>query len=161
MTLSKGQTFPDAELSVMGPDGPALVNLADRLRGRKVVVFGLTGAFTGICSTTHLPSFMQVSDKLAEKGVDEIICIAVNDPFVLEAWDKATGASAGGVTLMGDATGALTRELGMAFDAPAKGLFGRSNRYAALVEDGVVSLVSIDKPGVCDISTGARFLDAM
>lgn len=161
MTLSKGQVFPDAQLSVMGPDGPALVSLADKLKGRKVIVFGLTGAFTGTCSTTHLPSFMRVSKALAAKGVQEIICIAVNDPFALDAWDKATGAGAGGVTLMGDAAGTLTRELGMAFDAPAKGLFGRSNRYAALVEDGVVTLVNIDEPGVCDISTGARFLDAM
>ncbi|MBI1418730.1 MAG: redoxin family protein [Limimaricola sp.] len=161
MTLSKGQVFPDAQLSVMGPDGPALVSLADKLKGRKVIVFGLPGAFTGTCSTTHLPSFMRVSKALAEKGVEEIICVSVNDPFVLDAWDKATGASAGGVTLMGDATGALTRELGMAFDAPAIGLTGRSNRYAALVEDGVVTQVNIDEPGVCDISTGERFLEAI
>jgi peroxiredoxin len=161
MTLTVGGILPEAKLSVMGDDGPALVDLADKLKGRKVVVFGLPGAFTGPCSTKHIPSFIKSMDGLKAKGVQEVICISVNDPFVLRAWGEATGASAAGITHLGDPDGSFTRALKMEFSAPPLGLIGRSNRYAALVEDGTITALSIDEPGVCDISTGDKFLDAI
>jgi peroxiredoxin len=161
MTISAGSRLPEAEMLRMGEKGPEKVELAARLKGRKVVLFALPGAYTGPCSTVHLPSFIRTADKFRAKGVEEIICVAVNDPFALKAWGEATGAAAAGITLLGDSDGSFTRALGMAFDAPAIGLFGRSNRYAAVVEDGVVTHVQIDKPGECTISTGEALLDAV
>jgi glutaredoxin/glutathione-dependent peroxiredoxin len=161
MTISVGDRFPDAQLSVMGEDGPKLVGLSDHVAGRKVVVFGLPGAFTGPCSTAHVPSFIRTAEAFKAKGVEEIVCIAVNDPFTLKAWREATGADAAGITMLGDAEGKLTRTLGMEFSAPQIGLIGRSNRYAVVLEDGVVTHANVDKPGVCDISTGEHLLEAM
>lgn len=148
-------------MAKMGADGPELVALSKLLSGRKVVLFALPGAYTGTCSTIHLPSFIKVMDDLKAKGVDEVICLSVNDPFVLDAWGKDTGASEAGITLLGDADGSFTKAIGMDFTAPPLGLVGRSNRYALLLEDGVIQMVQIDEPGVCDLSTGDRFLAAM
>ena len=161
MTISKGKTLPEAALVQMGPNGPETVSLAARLKGRKVVVFGLPGAFTGPCSTAHIPSFIRTAEAFRKKGVEEIICISVNDPFVLKAWGDATGATAAGITHLGDADGSFTKALKMEFSAPHLGLIGRSNRYALLLEDGVIKTANIDKPGECNISTGEALLAAI
>jgi peroxiredoxin len=161
MTLTIGDSLPDATLCYWGEDGPATVQLSEKLAGRKVVLFALPGAFTGTCSTSHLSSFMRTAEAFKAKGVEEIICLSVNDPFVLGAWAEQTGATAAGITLLGDADGSFTKAIGMDFTAPPIGLIGRSNRYAALIEDGKITAISIDEPGVCDISTGERFLDAI
>jgi glutaredoxin/glutathione-dependent peroxiredoxin len=121
------------------------------------VVFALPGAFTGPCSTIHMPSFVRTADESA-KGVDEIICIAVNDPFTLRAWGEATGAEKAGITLLGDADGSFTKTLGMDFTAPQIGLYGRSNRYALLLDDGIVTVANIDEPAQCKISVGEELL---
>lgn len=161
MKLKVGDKLPDAKMSVMGSEGPELVSLSDELAGRKTVVFALPGAFTGPCSTTHIPSFIKVMDQLKAKGVDDVYCIAVNDPFVLKAWGEATGATDAGIKLLGDADASFTKALEAEFTAPPLGLHERSNRYAALVEDGVVTALNVDEPGVCDISTGERFVEAL
>ena len=161
MTIAVGDTLPDAAFVRMGPDGPEAVQLGDIVRGKKVVLFGLPGAFTPTCDAAHVPSFMRTAEAFKAKGVEEIICLSVNDPFVLGAWAEQTGATAAGITLLGDADGSFTKAIGMDFTAPPIGLIGRSNRYATLVEDGKITAVSIDEPGVCDISTGERFLDAI
>ena len=161
MKLKVGDRLPDAKMAVMGEDGPALVNLADELAGRKTVVFALPGAFTGACSTTHIPSFIRVMDQLKEKGVEDVYCIAVNDPFVLKAWGESTGASDAGIKMLGDADAGFTKSLEAEFTAPPIGLYERSNRYAALVEDGVVTALNVDEPGVCDISTGEKFVEVL
>ncbi len=161
MTISTGDTLPDATLAKMGANGPETVSLSATLKSRKVVLFALPGAYTGTCSTSHIPSFIRTADAFRAKGVDEIICLSVNDPFVLGAWGAATGATAAGITFLGDADGSLTRALGMAFDAPAIGLIGRSNRYALVLDDGVVTQANIDQPGVCDLSTGEALLVAL
>ncbi|MCF1707747.1 peroxiredoxin [Tabrizicola sp. J26] len=161
MTISVGAKLPEATLLQMGENGAEPVKLEDKLKGRKVVIFGLPGAFTGTCSTSHLPSFIRTRDKFAAKGVDEIICVAVNDPFVMKAWGEATGAAKAGVTLLADADGSLTRALGMEFSVPGLGFFDRSQRYAAVVDDGVATVVQIDKPGECNISTGEALLEAI
>lgn len=161
MTISKGDRFPAATLRQIGPEGPEAVELADKMKGRKVVIFALPGAFTGPCSTIHVPSFIRTAPAFAAKGVDEIICIAVNDPFALKAWGEQTGATAAGITMLGDSEGVLTHALGMEFTAPALGLIGRSNRYAVVVEDGVVTYANVDKLGECNISTGEMLLETL
>ena len=161
MKLKVGDKLPDAKMSVMGNEGPELVSLSDELAGRKTVVFALPGAFTDPCSTTHIPSFIRVMDQLKAKGVEDVYCIAVNDPFVLKAWGEATGATAAGIKLLGDADASFTKGLDAEFTAPPIGLYERSNRYAALVEDGVVTALNVDEPGVCDLSTGEKFVEAL
>ena len=146
----------------MGPNGPEAVNLSNKLAGRKVVIFGLPAAFSTTCDQTHLPSFMRTSAQFAEKGVDEIICVSVNDPFVIGAWDDASGASKSGVTLLGDPDCSLTKSIGMDFSAPVVGLIDRSQRYAMLVEDGTVKIMQTEEQDrACDLSTGERFLERM
>jgi peroxiredoxin len=145
----------------LGADGPTTVELSSYVAGRKVVVFGLPGAFTGPCSTAHMPSFVRTADDFRAKGIDEIICVAVNDPFVLKAWGEATGADAAGITMMGDAEAVLTKTLGMDFTAPPIGLYNRSNRYAVVLDDGVVTHSNIDQPNTCDISRGEQLLETL
>ena len=160
MTIQPGDTLPDATLLRMGDKGPEGVSLADKLKGRKVVIFGLPGAFTGTCSTAHVPSFMRTRTAFADKGVDEVICIAVNDPFVMKAWDDSTGAGAAGVTMLGDAESSFTKAIGMDFTAPPVGLVNRSRRYSLYAEDGVVKVLNAeDNPGECEISAGETLLD--
>ena len=162
MTISTGEALPDATLLTIGAEGPAQVALADKVKGRKVVIFGLPGAYTGTCSTAHVPSFIRTKDQFDAKGVDEIICVSVNDPFVMAAWGKDTGADAAGLTMLADATGEMTAAIGMSFDAPPVGLIGRSLRYAMLVEDGVVKVLNTeDSPGECSISAGEGLLESM
>ena len=161
MTISVGGTLPETTLSRMGANGPETVTLSSLLKGRKVVLFALPGAFTGPCSTIHVPSFIRTADAFRAKGVSEIICLSVNDPFVLKAWGEATGATAAGISLVGDADGSFTKGLGMDFTAPAIGLIGRSNRYALVIDDGVITHANIDEPGVCNMSTGEMLLETL
>lgn len=162
MTISKGDTLPDATLIGLGANGPEPVNLTKRAAGRKLVIFAVPGAYTGVCTTAHVPSFVRTADQLTEKGVDEIICIAVNDPFVLGAWGEMTGAAAAGITMLADAEGTFTKAMGMEFSAPPAGLIDRSKRYAMVVEDGTVTLLNEEEnPGQCDISAGETLLSAL
>ena len=162
MTISEGQTLPDANLLRMGDNGPEAVSLGERLKGRKVVIFGLPGAYTGVCTTAHVPSFIRTKDKLAAKGVDEIICVSVNDPFVMKAWGESTGATEAGIAQHGDAEATFTKAIGLDFTAPPAGLINRSKRYALLAEDGVVKVLQVeDSPGQCTISGGEALLDAI
>ena len=162
MTISVGDKLPGASLLRMGENGPEAVDLGAKLAGRKVVIFGLPGAYTGVCSTAHVPSFMRNMDKFAAKGVAEVICISANDPFVLKAWGEATGAMAAGITFLGDAQSEFIKAIGLDFSAPPAGLINRSKRYALLAEDGVVKVLQVeDSPGTCTISGGEALLDAM
>ena len=162
MTISTGDKLPDATLLQMGPDGPEPVQLSDRLNGRKVVVFAVPGAFTPTCHSAHVPSFIRTSDELKSKGVDEIICLSVNDPFIMGAWGEATGATAAGISMLGDAESQFTKAIGMDFDAPPAGLLARSKRYAMVVEDGTVTLLHEEEnPGACEVSAGEALLAAM
>ncbi|NHQ73899.1 peroxiredoxin [Roseovarius gahaiensis] len=162
MTISKGDTLPDATLLQMGADGPEEVKLADKTKGRKVVIFAVPGAYTPTCHSAHMPSFTRNKDQFDAKGVDEVICISVNDPFVMGAWGEATGATAAGITLLGDPESSFTKAVGMDFTAPPVGLMARSKRYAMLVEDGKISLLHEEEnPGACDVSAGEALLAAM
>lgn len=161
MAISVGDRLPDATLAMMGANGPEQVKLSDKLKGKRVILFALPGAFTGTCSTAHIPSFIRTADAFRQKGIDEIICLSVNDPFVLKAWGEATGATRAGITHLGDADGSMTRELKQDFTAPQLGLVSRSNRYALVVDDGVITHANIDKPGECNISTGEVLLEVL
>lgn len=162
MTIKKGDTLPAATLLQMAEDGPQTVDLSGKLKDRKVVIFGLPGAYTGVCSTAHVPSFMITFDDFKAKGVDEIICVAVNDPFVMQAWGEHTGALAAGITMLADAESSFTTGIGMNFSAPPVGFVNRSKRYAMLVENGVVTILNAeDSPGTCEISAGETLLEAM
>lgn len=162
MPISVGQSLPEAQLLRMGDKGPEQVSVADLAKGRKLVIFGLPGAYTGTCTTAHVPSFMRAKGGFDAKGVDEIVCVSVNDPFVMKAWGEATGASAAGISFLGDAEGAFTKALGLDFSLPAAGLIGRSKRYALYAEDGVVKVLHLEEnPGVCEVSGGEALLAAI
>jgi peroxiredoxin len=162
MTISEGAKLPDATLLIMGEAGPGPVALADKLAGRKVVLFGLPGAYTGPCTTAHVPSFIRTAEAFATRGVDEIICVAVNDPFVMKAWGDSTGAAKAGITMLGDADATFTKAIGLAFTAPPVGLYDRSRRYALYAEDGVVKVLHVEEsPGVCEASSGEALLAAI
>lgn len=162
MTITTGATLPDATLLQMGAAGPEGVSLGGKLKDRKVVIFGLPGAYTGTCSTAHVPSFMRTMDGFTAKGVDEVICVSVNDPFVMDAWGKATGATEAGITMLGDASAEFTTAIGMEFSAPPAGLVNRSKRYSMLIDNGVVTILNEEgSPGECEISAGETLLDAM
>ena len=159
MTISTGATLPDATLLRMGADGPEEVQLSSLTKGRKVALFGLPGAFTGTCTTAHVPSFMRTIGDFRAKGVEEVICIAVNDPFIMDAWGKSTGAAEAGIVMLGDATSEFTKAIGMNFTAPPVGFYDRSKRYAMLVDDGVVTVLNEEgSPGECEISAGETLL---
>jgi len=162
MTISEGANLPEATLLHIGDAGPESVTLSEKLAGRKVVIFGLPGAYTGTCTTAHVPSFIRTAEEFAAKGVDEIICVSVNDPFVMKAWGESTGAEAAGITMLGDADAAFTLALGMEFNAPPVGLINRSKRYALYAHDGVVKVLHVEQsPGVCEVSGGEAMLAAI
>ncbi len=146
----------------LGTAGPEPVSLASLTEGRKIVLFGLPGAFTATCSAAHLPSFIRTADDLRAKGVDDIICMSVNDPWVMDAWDKSTGASKAGITMLSDPDGALTISMGLEFSAPPVGFINRTRRFAAIVENGVVTLLNEEEErGVCNFTAGETILDAL
>lgn len=158
-TIAEGDQLPGATLLRIGAEGPEKVELGPLLEGRRVVIFGVPGAFTPTCHSAHMPSFIRTRDRLADKGVDDIICVAVNDPHVLKAWGETTGATEAGILLLSDAESAFTRAIGMDFDAPAVGLLGRSQRYAMVVEDGRVRTLHVETArGVCEATAGEALL---
>lgn len=162
MTLSTGDRLPAASFIELGDAGPTAVASDALLAGRKVVMFAVPGAYTGVCSTQHVPSFIRTAPAFAGKGVDEILCVSVNDPFVLKAWSDATGAGAAGIRMLADADGAFTKAIGMDFTAPPAGLIDRSKRYAMVVEDGVVTTLNVEaSPGQCEVSAGETLLAAL
>lgn len=159
MAISTGETLPDATFVKMGAEGPEQVDLSDLTKGRNVVIFAVPGAYTPTCSSAHVPSFIRTRDQFFDKGVEEIICVCVNDPFVIKAWGEVTGAAAAGITMLGDAESKFTKALGMDFDAPPAGLVARSKRYAMYAENGVVKKLHVeDSPGVCEVSAGESLL---
>ncbi|MFN3276697.1 MAG: peroxiredoxin [Paracoccus sp. (in: a-proteobacteria)] len=158
MTITIGEKLPEGQLLRVGEAGPESVATADLMQGR-VALFGLPGAFTGTCTNAHMPSFIRTAEAFRQKGIDRIICLTVNDPFVTKAWAEATGADNAGIEVLADADGSVTKALGLDFDAPPAGLFGRCKRFAALVRDGVVEVIDVeDSPGTCSVSAGESLL---
>ena len=159
MGILQGDKLPSAILRRMGDDGPEEVTIDTLTSGRKIVLFGLPEAFTPTCSSAHVPSFIRTIDQFIAKGVDEIVCVAVNDVHVMREWSKATGAAAAGVSMWADPTSAFTTAIGMNFDVEAVGFVARSARYAMVVDDGVVSILNLETArATCDISGGENLL---
>ena len=162
MTISVGDKLPDAMLVRMGEEGPEQVSVSTMTEGRNVVIFAVPGAFTPTCHSAHVPSFIRTKDEFAERGVEEIICVSVNDPFVMANWGDVTGAADEGIAMMGDPDAEFTKALGMDFTAPPAGLINRSKRYAMLVMDGEVKVLNVEEsPGTCETSAGEGLLDDM
>ena len=162
MPISVGQSLPEAQLLRMGDKGPEQVSVADLAKGRKLVIFGLPGAYTGTCTTALVPSFLRAKGGFDAKGVDEIVCVSVNDPFVMKAWGDSTGGAASGITFLGDGDASFTKAIGLEFSVPAIGLFDRSKRYALYAVDGEVKVLHAEEnAGQCDISGGESMLAAI
>jgi glutaredoxin/glutathione-dependent peroxiredoxin len=164
MTIKVGDRLPAGTLSeyievetagcALGPNE---FKVEDLTKGKKVVVFGLPGAFTPTCSAKHVPSYLANLDKLRAKGVDEVVCLSVNDAFVMGAWARDQ-KSVGKIRMMGDGSATYTKALGLELDLTAKGLGVRCQRFSMLVDDGVVKSLNIEGPGKFEVSDGETML---
>ena len=162
MTISVGDALPEATLMTLGKEGPEQVSLGDRLGKGRTVIFAVPGAFTPTCSDAHMPSFTGNMEGLTANGIDKVICIAVNDPFVTAAWAAATGANESGVDVLADPECTFTKAIGLDFSAPPFGLLDRSLRYSMLVDNGKVAMLNVeDNPGVCELSSAESLLDQL
>ncbi len=160
MTVSVGDRVPEATFKHMTKDGIDDVSTAALFGGKKVVIFALPGAFTPTCSARHLPGFVQQASDLKAKGVDTIACVSVNDAFVMDAWgrDQQVG---GNVMMLADGNGDFTKALGLEMDASGFGMGTRSQRYAMIVDDGVISTLSVEAPGAFEVSSAEAVLKAL
>jgi peroxiredoxin len=157
MTIKVGDRLPNATLRLVTEDGPRPVGTGEFFSGKKIVLFGLPGAFTPTCHKNHLPGFIANGEAFKAKGVDAIAMTSVNDHHVLAAWSKATGAD-GKVSFLADGNADFAKATGLEFDASGGGLGVRSKRYSMVVEDGVVTKLNIEEsPGKVDLS-GAEHL---
>lgn len=143
MTIKVGDRVPETALKQLTADGMTNVNLAELFKGRTVVLFSVPGAYTPTCSKEHLPGFIARADEIKAKGVDEIVCVAVNDPFVMQAWGKEQGAE-GKVTLLADWDGAFSSALGLTQDISVAGLGVRGKRFSMRIKDGVVETLGVE-----------------
>lgn len=162
MKVSEGQRLPDAKLIEVGPEGWQEAQLADLVAGRKVVIFGLPGAYTRTCTAAHLPSFVRTAERFRERGIDAIYCVAVNDAHVMKHWAETSGAFDAGIVMLADWDSELAKALGLAFSAPAVGFKDRMVRCAMIVEDGVIRTLQVEtERGVCDLTSGETLLAAL
>ena len=157
MTISKGDKVPAVDVFTMGAEGPQKVNTGEVLGSGKVVLFAVPGAFTPGCSKVHLPGFVQQANELTDKGVDTIACIAVNDAFVMGAWgeDQQVGDS---ITMLADGNGEFTEAMDLVMDGSGFGLGTRSKRYAAIIDDGVVTDLFVEEGGGIEVSSCSNVL---
>lgn len=156
MTIAIGDKLPDVKLTKVGAAGPEPVQSADYFAGRKVALFAVPGAFTPTCSAKHLPGFVEKAEDLKAKGIDEIVCTAVNDAFVMGAWGKATEAE--GVTLLADGNGDFAKAVDLVMDGSGFGMGSRSQRYSMVVNDGVVEQLNVEAPGTFEVSSADYML---
>ena len=157
MTISVGDRLPDVTVHVMGESAPEPRSSAEMFAGRKVVLFALPGAFTPTCSRNHLPGYVDHAQGFRDKGVDDIVCLSVNDAWVMSAWGKSLGAE-GKVSMVADGNGEFTRAVGLNADMSAAGYGERSVRYAMIVDDGVVTHLNVEAPREFKISDAATML---
>jgi peroxiredoxin len=160
MTIEVGQKVPSVKIKQKTQEGVKDVSTDEYFAGKKVVVFGLPGAFTPTCSAKHLPGFIEKHPELKAKGVDKVACLSVNDAFVMDAWGKAQGAD-GKVDMLADGNGDLTRALGLEMDATGYGMGKRSKRYAMVVDNGVVKAVAVEQPGQFEVSSAEAILKGL
>jgi glutaredoxin/glutathione-dependent peroxiredoxin len=159
MTIQTGDRLPEATLIKVTADGPEPVTTGAFFAGRRVALFAVPGAFTPTCSAKHLPGFIEKGADLRAKGVDEIACTAVNDPFVMGAWAKS--AAAEGITMLADGNGHFADALGLSVDSSRFGMGKRSQRYAMIVNDGVVEQLHVEQPGEFKVSSADYLLEQL
>ena len=158
MKLKKNENIPNAEFFILEDGSPVKKNTLDFFKNKKIVLFGLPGAYTSVCSAKHLPSYVDSYDKYKAKGIDYIACISVNDPFVMDAWGKSQNVG-DKIVMMADPMLDFTKAIGADVDKSARGLGVRSNRYTMLIDNlKVVKLQEEEDTGVCEISAGQNFL---
>jgi peroxiredoxin len=160
MTIQVGDRIPEAELMRMGENGPEKVSTSALFGGKKVAFFALPGAFTPTCSAKHVPGFLANADALAAKGIDAIVCLSVNDAFVMGAWGKDQGV-AGQIDMIGDGNGDFSRAVGLSFDGSGFGMGERSQRYSMVVEDGEVKALNVEATGAFEVSSAEHMLDQL
>ncbi len=156
--IAVGDRLPEVKFAILTGNGLELRTTGEIFSEKKIALFAVPGAFTSTCSKSHLPGFLAELDALKAKGVDEIVCVAVNDAFVLDAWAKASEAE-GKITFLSDGNAEFAKAIGLDFDASARNLGVRSRRFSALVEDGVVKILNIeDAPGTVEKSSASALL---
>lgn len=156
MTIAIGDKIPAVTLKVMGAKGPEDISTEAIFKGKKVVMFAVPGAFTPGCTVTHLPGYVVLADKIKAKGVDSIVCLSVNDAFVMGAWGKSQNADE--LLMVADGNGEFTKAAGLEMDATGFGMGTRSKRYAMIVEDGVVSHLAVEPAGGIEVSAAEAIL---
>jgi peroxiredoxin len=159
MTIAKGDTLPKTTFVTMTENGPEQVESESYFAGKKVALFSVPGAFTPTCSARHLPGFIDKAAALKAKGIDEIACTAVNDPFVMGAWGKS--ASADGITMLADGNGDFAKAVGLEMDGSKFGLGTRGQRFSMVVNDGVVEQLNIEAPGDFKVSSAEHMLEQL
>ena len=157
MTIKIGDKMPAGSFGLMTDKGPGSISTDELFAGKKVVLFSVPGAFTPTCSAKHLPGYLELADQLKAKGVDTIACMAVNDAFVMGAWGKHAGAD-GKVTMLADGNCAYTKALGLELDASGFGMGTRGQRFALVVDNGVVSNVFVEAPMEFKVSAAEHVL---
>ena len=154
-----GDKIPSATLKIMGEKGPQDLSTDELFAGKKVVLFAVPGAFTPTCSMAHLPGFVALADKIKDKGVDAIACLSVNDAFVMDAWGK--GANAEELLMVSDWDARFSKALDLTMDASGFGLGVRSQRFALVAEDGVITHLAVEAPGQFEVSKAEAVLEAL
>jgi peroxiredoxin len=160
MSISVGDKIPAVKLKTMTADGMAEVDTSEFFKGKKVILFAVPGAFTPTCSAKHLPGFVAKAAELKAKGVDEVACISVNDAFVMNAWGKDQSTD-GKVTMLADGNGEFAKAMGLEMDGSGFGLGTRSQRYALVADDGVVTALNVEQPGAFEVSSAEAVLAAL
>ncbi len=156
MTIKKGDRIPAATFTHMTSEGPKEISSGELFGGKKVVLFALPGAFTPTCSAAHLPGYVANADKLKAKGVDDIVCLSVNDAFVMDAWGKAQNAEE--IHMVADGNGDFAKALDLVLDLTKRGMGVRSQRYAMIVNDGTVTELAVEAPGKFEVSGAEAML---
>lgn len=156
MTIKVGDKLPDVKLIKATENGPEAVQSSEYFAGKKVALFSVPGAFTPTCSARHLPGYVDKAADLKAKGIDEIAATAVNDPFVMGAWNKASGSD--DITMLADGNGEFAEALGLTMDGSGFGLGKRGQRYSMIVEDGVVKELNVEQPGDFSVSSAEHLL---
>ena len=157
MAIQVGDTIPDVPLTIATSDGPQPTTSGEYFKGKRVALFAVPGAFTPTCSARHLPSYVVKAGEIKARGVDEIACVSVNDPFVMAAWGERDGS--GDITMLADGNGQFAEAVGLEMDASGFGMGKRSQRYSMLVNDGVVEQVNVEAPGEYRASSAEHLLE--
>lgn len=160
MSIKVGDKIPNVTLKQATSNGPIDLNTSDFFKDKTTILFAIPGAFTPVCSSKHLPSFVTHKQQLVDKGVDQIACVSVNDPFVMQAWAESQHTK-NEIAMIADGNGDLTRALGLGMDLTALGLGYRSQRYAMIVKDGKVSRLEVEPASTCSLTSAEHFLSIL